>query len=214
MPFLQIYHKVNHLLYLIISQIRIAFLFFVLALDVAKKDTAKSFTKNIVVYADEEVLQNDGQEEKKSSDMLVTKGVDEKMAVDIIDDDHKPTLPKRKSRDDDDEGVKTRVSVKDVFNIKKNKDKDHVSKQPGLEKINESGDRDTKKKKKDKGLIPRKLKKDKSVFDAFKKEKKPDLSNIKSLPISLKTHLNDDSSDHVIQLILDHIRVKYKKSLK
>ena len=52
-----------------------------------------------------------------------------------------------------------------------------------------------------------KLKKEKSVFDAFKiKEKKVNLSNISMLPNALKNHLNDDASDHAIQHILDHIR--------
>lgn len=152
------------------------------------------------------------EEEKNSTDMLVTKSVDEKMGADMMDDNDKPPFMKPKSRDDDEDTVKVnRVSVQDLFNIKKNKDKDHASKQPGLDKINESGgdsSNTSKKKKKDKNKDKnRKLKKEKSVFDAFKKEKKPDLSNIKNLPMSLKTHLNDDSSDHAIQLILDHIRV-------
>ena len=160
----------------------------------------KSFSKNIVVYVDQDE-QNEEKEERKSSDMLVG-DVDDKMGIEMINDD-KPPLPKNKSIDNDDDGKGLkRVSVKDVFAKKKD-----TSKQPGLPTISDSNDGSKKNKRKDKKPKGMKLKKDKSVFDAFKKEKKPDLSNIKNLPISLKTHLADDSSDHAIQMILDHIRV-------
>ncbi len=38
------------------------------------------------------------------------------------------------------------------------------------------------------------------------KRDKVDLSDFRSLSLSLKQHLADDSSDHAIQLILDHMR--------
>ena len=61
----------------------------------------KSFTKNIVVYVNQEELDT-VEEERNSTDMLVTKSVDEKMGTDMMDDNDKPPFMKPKSNDDED----------------------------------------------------------------------------------------------------------------